>query len=356
MAFDDIPNKLDAVFVQRDDNNQYYEQINISGSDSIVYLNSDGKIDVDRISVFATKYGLGNSISSSWASSSISSSYSLTASYALNAGGTGGTSLSTGSFYPITTSWADNAATASYLTSDLYVPYINATRNTDLGNFGISGSNIMVVGDVPPPSPLNGKLWYDTSDTSSANNVTSGSSSNSISSSYSITSSYSLNAIDFINIDASEFIPTLTSGCGITTQEVVGTTVPINRDFLVFNATSTTYAGTWFSWPANWTSAMATIHWTATADSGSARMRAGLRCYGLGSSQNEGADLLVQGVNVTYTGSNTYVRSVIEDIIPYGTASAGNRTYLVITRAPTNVADTLTSELLVEGVTLTKWA
>lgn len=53
-------------------------------------------------------------VSSSWASSSLSSSYSnlaLTASYALNGGG-GGTSLETGSTYLITSSWAISASWA----------------------------------------------------------------------------------------------------------------------------------------------------------------------------------------------------------------------------------------------------
>jgi hypothetical protein len=56
-------------------------------------------------------------ISSSWSDSSsvsISSSYSLTASYAENAGG-GGTTLETGSTYQITSSWAQYALTASYI-------------------------------------------------------------------------------------------------------------------------------------------------------------------------------------------------------------------------------------------------
>ena len=58
-------------------------------------------------------------ISSSFASTasyvvnSISSSYALTASHALNASG-GGTTLTTGSTYPITSSWANNAITASF--------------------------------------------------------------------------------------------------------------------------------------------------------------------------------------------------------------------------------------------------
>jgi hypothetical protein len=44
---------------------------------------------------------------------SISSSYALTASFSLNGGG-GGTTLTTGSTYPITSSWSNNATTASY--------------------------------------------------------------------------------------------------------------------------------------------------------------------------------------------------------------------------------------------------
>jgi len=56
-----------------------------------------------------------SSVSSSWASASISASYAVTASFALNAGSSGGTTLFTGSTYEITSSWANNAVTASYL-------------------------------------------------------------------------------------------------------------------------------------------------------------------------------------------------------------------------------------------------
>ncbi len=56
--------------------------------------------------------------SASWASSSISSSYALTASYSLN-GGSGGTSLTTGSTYPITSSWSNNSLTASYFSGSI---------------------------------------------------------------------------------------------------------------------------------------------------------------------------------------------------------------------------------------------
>jgi hypothetical protein len=43
-----------------------------------------------------------------------SASYALTSSYALNGGSGGGTTLTTGSTYPITSSWSNNAITASY--------------------------------------------------------------------------------------------------------------------------------------------------------------------------------------------------------------------------------------------------
>jgi len=51
-------------------------------------------------------------ISSSWASSSLSSSIAKTASYALNGGGV---ALTSGSTYQITSSWTQNALTASYI-------------------------------------------------------------------------------------------------------------------------------------------------------------------------------------------------------------------------------------------------
>jgi len=60
MALDQSPNKLESVWVQRNTENQFYEQINISGSDLIVYHSSSGEIQADKISDFATKYGIGD--------------------------------------------------------------------------------------------------------------------------------------------------------------------------------------------------------------------------------------------------------------------------------------------------------
>ncbi len=115
MAFDNTPNRLDAAFIQRDRFNQYYEQINISGSNLIIYLDETGSLTADRVSVWAAKYSIGSggsSLSSSWASSSISSSYALTASFALNGGGGGGSSDSA--------SWASSSVQAYYATQSLY--------------------------------------------------------------------------------------------------------------------------------------------------------------------------------------------------------------------------------------------
>ena len=59
MALDDTPNKLESVWIQRNPLNQFYEQINISGSDLIIYHSSSGEIMADKISVWAGKYGIG---------------------------------------------------------------------------------------------------------------------------------------------------------------------------------------------------------------------------------------------------------------------------------------------------------
>jgi hypothetical protein len=63
---------------------------------------------------------LTSSFSSSWASSSLSSSYAQTASYALNGGGAG-TTLNTGSLYPITSSWAISASWSPSVASSFAV-------------------------------------------------------------------------------------------------------------------------------------------------------------------------------------------------------------------------------------------
>ena len=59
MAFSDIPNKLESVFIQRNSDNAYYHQINISGSDLIIYHDETGSINADKIDTFSKKYSIG---------------------------------------------------------------------------------------------------------------------------------------------------------------------------------------------------------------------------------------------------------------------------------------------------------
>lgn len=61
MAFDITPNKLESVYIQRDASNQYYEQINVSGSNVIVYHDSDGKLTAQRIQDWMIQYGVRQS-------------------------------------------------------------------------------------------------------------------------------------------------------------------------------------------------------------------------------------------------------------------------------------------------------
>lgn len=57
---DDTPQRLESVWIQRNSENQYYEQINVSGSDLIVYHDSSGSLTADKISTFASRYLSGS--------------------------------------------------------------------------------------------------------------------------------------------------------------------------------------------------------------------------------------------------------------------------------------------------------
>lgn len=64
MSFSDTPNRLEAVFIQRDETNVRYDQINISGSNLIIFTNSTGSIDADKIPVWCDKYNIAHGTSS----------------------------------------------------------------------------------------------------------------------------------------------------------------------------------------------------------------------------------------------------------------------------------------------------
>lgn len=48
-TFDPTPSALEAVFTQRDETNLFYEQINISANDSLLFFDTDGYLIADRI-------------------------------------------------------------------------------------------------------------------------------------------------------------------------------------------------------------------------------------------------------------------------------------------------------------------
>ena len=81
-----------------------------SNSSPVVTLNtSSGEIQVTGISGALTASYALNVTTASYALTATTSSYAVTASYSLN-GGSGGTTLVTGSLYPITSSWALTAS------------------------------------------------------------------------------------------------------------------------------------------------------------------------------------------------------------------------------------------------------
>jgi len=58
MALIVSPNKKDSAFIQRNDGNTAYDQINISGSDVIFYHSSSGELVADKISIWTSQYGI----------------------------------------------------------------------------------------------------------------------------------------------------------------------------------------------------------------------------------------------------------------------------------------------------------
>lgn len=175
--------------------------LNSTFSDSALYSEFSGtsSLAADAISSsytisssyapFVQTYQI-NTISSSWASSSLSSSYSnksLTASYALNVGQSG-TTLETGSFYPITSSWAISASwspgsgisdTSSYSTFALTASYV-------INGGGGSGTTLITGSFYPITSS-----WSQYALTASYVNVIPSGSTESAS--YALTASYAAN-------------------------------------------------------------------------------------------------------------------------------------------------------------------
>ena len=58
MSFEE-KNRLESAFFQRDPANGSYHQVNISGSDLIIYHSSSGELTADKISDWVLKYNIG---------------------------------------------------------------------------------------------------------------------------------------------------------------------------------------------------------------------------------------------------------------------------------------------------------
>jgi hypothetical protein len=128
---------------------------NVSGGTVNVTNITASNISASRIT--GSLYG-----TSSWANNVISSSYALTASFALNGGG-GGTTLVTGSTYPITSSWSNNTISASYALTSSYAVTASYALNSATASYCIN------------PFPISGSLGYWGSfwDTTTQTNVSS---------------------------------------------------------------------------------------------------------------------------------------------------------------------------------------
>jgi len=183
--------------------------LNITSSISASYaltasyaLNSSG----------GTSLGTGSTypITSSWSNNAVSSSYSLTASYALNAGGT---SLTTGSTYPITSSWSIYSISSSW------------SENAVSSSYSLSSSY--------SSTALSSAFAYSSSWAATASYF-SGSISDAISSSYSLSGSYALTASYALNGGSG-------GGIFVATSSVININFSSSVDKFVTDGINNTY-------------------------------------------------------------------------------------------------------------------
>ena len=154
--------------------------------------------------------------------------------------------------------------------------------------------------------------------------------------------------IPFFVIDASEFIPRTTAGCGIDSQETA--TNRINRDLLAFDPGASEHAQTWFVWPTGWTTARVTFFWKASSGTGSVVFGAQMRVY-----TDADAEDQVFGTAQTVTdaaaSANTHRQTAATaGITPGGTVTAGRLTCLQVYRDAANGSDDLAVDALLQSV------
>ena len=153
-------------------------------------------------------------------------------------------------------------------------------------------------------------------------------------------------------IDASEFIPRTTAGCGIDSQET--STNRVNRDLLAFDPGAIEHAQAWFVWPTGWATARVTFFWKANSSTGSALFGAQMRIFSNGQAEDQAfgtAQTVLQSVSAANVIRKTSPTSAIT---PGGTITAGELTCLQIYRDATNAGDDLAVDALLQSVLVEK--
>lgn len=146
------PQAHDVVIYQRDVTNTYWGEVHISGSNRIIYIDSSGNLNADDSSSFYSLFPpSGSSGGSSGTTLNTGSTYPITASWAISASwapGTGGSSLITGSLVPITSSQSVSSSytiTASWAQlsgQSVSSSWSNTSLSTSVVNVLITASNL----------------------------------------------------------------------------------------------------------------------------------------------------------------------------------------------------------------------
>ncbi len=290
------PSPREVVLLQRDDTNTFYNEVHISASNAIIYLDNLGYLNVDSPQTLFGLYPVTYSISSSWASSSLSTSYV----YGGNVYGI--VSASNYASYSLSSSWASSSISSSWASSSLNSGYSSTSSYalTASSISGITGSNLLYlqcsdgntyqvtlnnynglisvnVGQIPVTG-INNFLnigTVNTLTTGSTYPITSswaitasyamngGSSGSSVSSSYSLTSSYASTASFFSAISGSNLLylqcnngntypVTLTADGGTIVLTVGQTPVTGTNNFLNIGTVNTLITGSTYPITSSW--------------------------------------------------------------------------------------------------------
>ena len=153
-------------------------------------------------------------------------------------------------------------------------------------------------------------------------------------------------------VDAAEFIPRTTNGCGVSSEETA--TNRINRDLLAFDAAAIEYAQKGFCWPAGWNTATATFFWKASSGTGSAVWAARMRVFTDADAEDQAMGT-AQSVTDASASANTHRQtSATSAITPGGSVGDGKRCVLEVYRDATNGSDDLAVDALLMAVLLAK--